>query len=98
MATDINPLTIRYAGAADAAEVAQLAELDTARLPGHEVLVAEMEGRIVAALALSNGAVAADPFRRTACAVDLLQLRARQLGRSRRRVRMPRLRRAALPV
>ena len=98
MDTEVTALTIRYAGAADAAQVAQLAELDAADLPDHEVLVAESGGRLVAALALSNGAVAADPFRRTSGAVALLQLRAGQVSQSGRRGRLPRLRRAAMPV
>ena len=98
MATELDPMTIRYAGAIDARAVSQLAELDGAHLPDREVLVAEIGGSIVAALALSSGAVAADPFRRTTCAVDLLRLRARQLERPRGRVRIPRALRGALPV
>ena len=98
MATELNAMTIRYAGAADAQAVSQLAELDGAHLPDREVLVAEIGGSIVAALAVSSGAVAADPFRRTACAVDLLRMRARQLDRPRRRVRLPRALRGVLPV
>jgi hypothetical protein len=98
MATQLNPITIRFAGAADASAVSQLAELDEATLPDHEVLVAEMGGNIVAALALSNGAVAADPFRRSACAVDLLRHRAGQVDRPRRHIRVPSALRRALPV
>jgi hypothetical protein len=98
MATELNPITIRYAGAGDARAVSRLAELDGATLPDHEVLVAETGGSIVAALALSSGVVAADPFRRTACAVDVLRLRAAQLERPRRRISMPRALRRSLPV
>ena len=98
MATELDPMTIRYAGATDAEAVSQLAQLDGAHLPEREVLVAEIGGRIVAALAVSSGVVAADPFRRTTCAVDLLRLRARQLDRPRGRVRIPRALRGALPV
>ena len=98
MATELSAMTIRYAGSADAQAVSQLAELDDAQLPDREVLVAEIGGSIVAALAVSSGAVAADPFRRTACAVDLLRLRARQLDRPRGRMWMPRALRGTLPV
>jgi hypothetical protein len=47
--------------------------------------VGERDGRPVAAVSLSDGAVIADPFVATADVVALLQLRARQLGGQRRR-------------
>ena len=68
---------------ADAGAVAYLSELDeTERLEG-PVLMAFSDERAVAAMSLSDGRTAADPFARTADAVDLLQARARQQRRSR---------------
>ena len=46
----------------------------------HEVLVAEVDGSIEAALALDGGLAVADPFRPSAPDAKLLALRARQLG------------------
>jgi hypothetical protein len=91
-------LTIRYAGWADTDAVSVLAELDDQPIAGPEILVAEVGGAIVAALALTCGTVAADPFRRTTAAVDLLRLRAEQLTQTTRPRRFPRLLRRALPV
>jgi hypothetical protein len=42
-------------------------------------MLAEVDGVVRAALDLSDGSVAADPFARTAEFVDLLRLRARRL-------------------
>jgi hypothetical protein len=46
-------------------------------------LIAELDGRLLAALALSDGRVVADPFHPTADLIDLLRARANQLTRSR---------------
>ena len=75
-----DPVTVRFAGAADAPALARLAELDSSALPGAPLLVGERDARPVAALSLSDGALVADPFVPTADVVALLQLRARQLG------------------
>jgi len=75
-------LSLRPATAADAYAVAYLSELDeTERLEG-SVLLAFSGGRAVAAISLADGRTAADPFARTADAVDLLKVRARQQRRS----------------
>jgi hypothetical protein len=91
-------VTIRYAGAADAGAVSRLAQLDGATVAGPEILVAEVAGAIVAALSLTSGVVAADPFRRTRAAVDLMRMRAEQLGHAPRHRHIPRLLRRALTV
>jgi hypothetical protein len=91
-------VTIRYAGAADAGAVSRLAQLDGATVAGPEILVAEVGGAIVAALGLTSGVVAADPFRRTRAAVDLMRMRAEQLGHAPRHRHIPRLLRRALTV
>jgi hypothetical protein len=70
-------LSLRYARTADARSVADLEAMEEVVL--HEpVMVAARSGRVVAALSLYDGAVAADPFVRTADAVALLRLRALQ--------------------
>ena len=74
-------VALRYARPADARAVADLAAMEEVVL--HEpVMVAARAGRVVAAVSLADGAVAADPFVRTADAVALLRLRARQERRS----------------
>jgi hypothetical protein len=81
-------IVIRRAGAADATVLARLAALDSATAPGADSLIAELDGRPVAALDLARGQVVADPFTRTIDLVDLLRLRASRMrehaGRRRR--------------
>ena len=81
-------VTLRFGGAIDETALARLAQLDSAVAPAQPVLVAEVGGRLVAALSLVDGTVIADPFHRTADLVDLLRARAGQLrgeARARRR-------------
>src|ERR671927_1062914 len=80
-------VTVRYAGASDSAELADLAALDSTPAPEGPVLVAETDARIVAALPLGSGRPIADPFRPTAELVALLELRAKQLREDRPRSR-----------
>jgi hypothetical protein len=56
------------------------------------VLLAEVDGQLLAALALSDGSVVADPFHRTADLIELLRARAHQLDGNRRARRSFRLR------
>jgi hypothetical protein len=70
-------LSLRRARPEDAAAVAALQAMDEVTVAA-PVVVAAHDGRVVAALSLADGAVAADPFARTADAVALLRLRARQ--------------------
>jgi hypothetical protein len=76
----VEPVTIRWAGAADRPALEALAALDSASLPAAPVLVAERAGVPVAALPADGSDPIADPFAPTAELVDLLQLRARQLA------------------
>ena len=78
----VSPVTIRFATPADAASLARLAQLDSRRPPQLPALVAEVDGQFVAALSISGGEAVADPFRRTADIVGLLELRASQLDES----------------
>jgi hypothetical protein len=66
-------VTLRAARPDDASALARLARLDSRRPLTGPVLVAEEDGVLRAALALSSGAVAADPFAPTAHLVPLLR-------------------------
>jgi len=82
-------VVIRAATPADSAALVRLGALDGNRSAGqlladaaadHAVLVAEVDGSVEAALALDGGLAIADPFRATALDLQLLSIRARQLG------------------
>ena len=66
---------IRAARGSDGVALGRLAALDSAHVPVGELLVAETDGALVAAHAPATGATIADPFRRTAELVELLELR-----------------------
>jgi hypothetical protein len=73
----------------------RLSQLDSARTVTRPALMAVVDGRLVAAIALHSGRVVADPFAESEDAVRLLRLRADELRgdrpvRSRRH--LPRLR------
>lgn len=87
----VDPITLRPARDKDAVALLELTMLDDADQLSGEVLVAEVDGRLWAAIELASGRVVADPFRRTLQLVELLRTRARTLteppqerGRSRR--------------
>jgi hypothetical protein len=67
---------IRAARGSDGAALERLAELDSARVPTGSLLVAEADGRLVAAIASSTGEAIADPFLPTADVLALLEIRA----------------------
>ena len=71
---------IRFANTHDAAALDRLAQLDSSVVPAAPQLVAEEDGRIVAALSARDGAAIADPFTYSADSLELLRRRARQLG------------------
>jgi hypothetical protein len=73
-------IVIRAARQDDAPALWRLAALDSAAALRGEVLVADVEGEILAALALADGRAVADPFRLTADLVELLRTRARLMG------------------
>ena len=72
-------VTIRRLGEADLAAVRKLAELDSALELTGEMLGAEVEGHLLAAISLADGSTVADPFSHSAELRDLLELRAAQL-------------------
>ena len=71
-------VTIRFATAADTPAIERLAALDSAQVPDGDVVLAEVDGEVVALVPLSPGRAVADPFRPTAEIVRLLELRASQ--------------------
>jgi hypothetical protein len=72
-------VTIRRARPADATALRQLAALDHAVPLDGEVLVAEVDGELWAALDLDGARTISDPFRPAADARALLELRAASL-------------------
>jgi len=72
-------VVIRAARGSDGESLRRLAALDSARVPSGDVIVAEAEGAMVAAHSPTTGATIADPFRRTAEVVELLELRGAML-------------------
>jgi hypothetical protein len=73
----VSPTSLRTAGTSDQRLIARLAALDSKAAPRGHVLLAEVEGDIPAALELETGTVYANPFRRTAHLVALLELHAK---------------------
>jgi len=72
-------VVIRPARDADVAPLHDLAELDSALPLTGAVLVAVVEGRLWAAIAVADGRVIADPFKPSAGAAALLALRVAQM-------------------
>jgi len=79
-AGDFDAITVRAAQPSDAAELSRIAELDSAALLARPILVAEVDGHLLAAHSLSEGRSVADPFHPTAPIVALLEARASSLG------------------
>lgn len=69
-------VALRRATFGDSAALARLAQLDETAAPAGDVLLAELDGRLVAALPLAGGEAIADPFVPTQEIVALLRLRA----------------------
>ena len=75
--TSTASLTIRNATATDEADLIRLAALDSSRVPSGELLVAQVDDALVAALSVDTGAVIADPFEHTAAIVDSMRAQVR---------------------
>jgi hypothetical protein len=80
-------VTIKLSTEADRERIRRLAELDSKPAPHGDVLVAEVNGHLVAAMGM-DGRVVADPFERTTSVVQVL--RAQVDGEPRRSPRRPR--------
>ena len=92
----VGAVAMRRATVEDERAVRRLAQLDEMTPPQGDVLLAEVDGRLVAALPLEGGRAVADPFTPTQEIVELLVLRAAALGGDTHgRLRARRLRRAA---
>ncbi len=77
--TPVTRVTLRQASTADVDRLRQLAALDSALPPAGPALVAEVDGRLRAALPLDGGRPIADPFHSGYDLLELLRLRAAQL-------------------
>ena len=87
----MSDITIRSARQTDADAIRELAALDSRRVPAGDLLVAEQDGRVVAAVAPASLEAIADPFERTAGAVALLRQQStmrRDAGPARRHLRL----------
>jgi hypothetical protein len=82
LATLAPPVVIRAARGSDAPALRRLALLDSRPVPAGELLVAETDDEVVAALSVETGDSMANPFCRTADVVDMLGFRARRLRAS----------------
>jgi hypothetical protein len=83
----MSDITIRHARPTDGDALRELALLDSRHVPTGDVLLAEVCGELVAAA--SPAGVIADPFRRTADVVALLELRSHGGRRASRTARRP---------
>ena len=72
-------ITIRPLGQGDEEAVARLAELEARPVPHGPILLAEVDGRIEAAIGLDGCETIANPFSESRAAVTLLHVRAVQL-------------------
>ena len=78
-ATTQTYLTIRPARPEDERRLRDLAALDSARPLAGDALLAERDGRPIAAVELQTGRGVADPFVPSASVIDLLRVRRAQL-------------------
>jgi hypothetical protein len=85
VSTTASNVLIRAARGSDGTALHRLAALDSASVPAGELLVAETDGALVAAIDPATGAAIADPFRPTSDVVALLELRAGRLNGAGRR-------------
>jgi hypothetical protein len=70
----MNPVTVRPYLPDDRCSLWRLAALDDRRVPAEPLLVAETNGKLVAAMSTSTGEAVADPFEPTAHLVEMLRV------------------------
>ena len=85
MNTQLHDMILRTERPTDEQALRRLAALDSVRPLRGNALVAEVAGRPIAALDLTDGRVVADPFEHTAEVVELLHVRAGRRSEPRRR-------------
>src|SRR4051794_37231164 len=79
VARPIGEISIRRLTDDDAEGVNRVAGRDSAARPSGELLGAEIDGRLIAAISIATGETVADPFTRTDAARSMLLMRAAQL-------------------
>ena len=72
-------ISIRRARPADGPALERLAALTDRRLPDGPLLVAEVDGELVATSSIAGGEILSDPFRVALDLAELLRLRSSQL-------------------
>ena len=77
---DQGAITVRLASRADADALADLAALDSVRVPHEPLLLAEVDDELRAALSLSDGTGISDPLHLSAELVALLRDRAAEFA------------------
>lgn len=80
MYAQLHEMVLRADRPTDEATLRNLAALDSSRPLEGRALVAEVDGRAVAAIGLTDQRVVADPFVRTADVVELLRVRAARMA------------------
>ena len=75
----LNELVLRADRPHDEQALRQLALLDSVRPIKGRALLAEVDGRAVAAIGIDDGKVVADPFEHTAEVVEILKVRAERM-------------------
>jgi hypothetical protein len=73
----MTPVLVRPARPSDASELRVLAALDSAAPLTGDIVLAESDGEVAAAMSLDTGAVVANPFVPTSHLVELLRTAAR---------------------
>jgi hypothetical protein len=72
------PITIRHSADGDRARVVELSQLDGRPAPIGDLLLAEVGGKLWAAVGIDDGAAVSDPFEPAGEVEWLLQMRAEQ--------------------
>jgi hypothetical protein len=72
------PITIRHSADGDRARVVELSQLDGRPVPIGDLLLAEVGGKLWAAVGIDDGAAVSDPFEPAGEVEWLLQMRAEQ--------------------
>ena len=75
----LNELVLRADRPTDEQALRRLAALDSVRPIKGRALLAEIDGRAIAAIGIDDGKVVADPFEHTAEVVELLKVRAERV-------------------